>query len=582
MMSLDNIDSEIRRKASNNAFVLLALLPKVKFPDVKDRELNRTLRDRVLHKCLRIVLRPLCIISKNGKEMIDPRGQLRMCYTVLSMYLVDLMEALSLVGVTSRRSPVTTAKSHQLGDSFRHKRRWLRATKKVINQVASHFDPVLEIKEFSKKAAEKGLTGVVNLFWDDWNHCEPSVAYTFDILHSGHKFWADHMLQWCIRAIGPAEIDARFAALPQQIGLRHFSKGVVGLKKTGGRDHRDMQRFILSVIDGAVPTRFAGLIRAHLDYFYIAQCAEVSEDDMIEILDLLQEFHAKKDVVHTKGFRITEGFSIPKLELQHHIVPTIMATGNLLGSSTDTPERAHIDFVKGPYRMTNHKDYYPQMTSRLDMVERIRHFDLATGLHDLEERCDQPDQDSTDLRTIENLCGPKREDYTDYFAVLRGLENFGRQTSYKQTRTFSTHSFTVIHLNRDASISSISIDEASQKFGLRDLRSAMNDYYHYLSNPNEDASRGPALRRTARSSSQATTLPFENIRIWYTIKVQTKSLTEPGKTSRPRTLCAEPKSTESGWPYGRYDCALFINDLEAPFKGKANLRGGVLTFQCSC
>jgi hypothetical protein len=586
-MSLDNIDSRVRKKSSTHSFCLLALLPKVSFPEVKDKKLNRTLRDRVLHECLRIILEPIRIISHTGEVMEDPLGQLRMCYTVLSMYIVDLLEAIRLRGVTSLRSPVTTAKSSQLGDSFRHKRRWLSRTKKTIDDLKRHYDPVTEIREFAKEAAKRGLTGVINLFWDGWQHCEPSVALTFDVLHSGHKYWADHMFQWCIRALGRSELDMRYSVLPHRIGYRHFSKGVTVLKKTGGRDFRDMQRFIMPVIDGGVPSQFSKLIRIHLDYFYIAQCVEVSEDDLAEILDLIQEFHANKDIVHAKGYRTTKGFKIPKLELQHHIVPTIMATGNLLGSSTDTTEHGHIEFVKGPYRMTNHRDFYPQMTDRLDKLERLRHFDLTTALHSLEmdheHTSNQNDFGSgqTDrldcLKTVENLQGPKREDHTDYFAVIRGLETLGLPARHARSRTFSFQPFTAIHLNRDPDISSISVEVASRTFELPDLHDAIKEYYYRLSLPSQDPD-GPILQRVSRANSATgTELPFEHISVWFNVKVQTKSLAEPGRVNRQQTLCAEPKSVGNKWPFGRHDCALFINNLEKEFTGKANLQGGNLS-----
>lgn len=577
-MSLDNIDSDFRIKSSTHAFTILALLPKVKFPEVKDKKWNRTLRDRVLHACLRIVLEPLRVISEHGKQMTDAKGQLRMCYTILSMYQVDLPEATRLAGVTSRRSPVTIAKSTQLGDAFRHRRRWFRRTKSTIEELSLQYDPVAEMKKFSKAAAKRGLTGVVDLFWDGWKHCEPSVALTFDLLHSGHKYWKDHLFVWCAKAVGNSEIDKRYASLPQRIGYRHFNKGVTSLKKTGGRDHRDMQRYIMPVIDGAVPEQFAQLIHSHLDYFYISQCTELSEDDLSEIQDLLKEFHRLKDIVHAKNYRKTKGFTIPKLELQHNIVPTIMATGNLKGSSTDTTERTHIEFVKITYRLTNHRDVFPQMTDRLDLVERLRHFDLATALSlATEEEPTDGVPNTSDSheapKTIESLRGPKREDHTDYFAILRGLDRLHAvEKSRVRTRTFSVHPFTAIHLNRDPDISSISLSGASTQFGLEDLESALEDYYYEKENSNGNRHDRPVLQRRATSNTRrVSNVPFNRIRVWYNIKVQTMSLTEPGNTSRPQTICAEPKSA-GRWPFGRHDCALFINDMEETFNGKANLQ----------
>lgn len=84
-------------------------------------------------------------------------------------------------------------------------------------------------------------------------------------------------------------------------------------------------------------------------------------------------------------------------------------------------------------------------------------------------------------------------------------------------------------------------------------------------------------------------MPFERINVWYTIKVQTKSLVEPGRVTKPTTMCAEPpgskmeQSTGAStvtrvWDLGRADCALFINDITSEFAGKANLKGRFSSF----
>jgi hypothetical protein len=76
LLSLDNIHSLAHRNSSNHAWLLIALLPILKFPEDLHPDIVRTLRDRVLHKCLRIILDPLCKMSKSGQLMSDPHGRL--------------------------------------------------------------------------------------------------------------------------------------------------------------------------------------------------------------------------------------------------------------------------------------------------------------------------------------------------------------------------------------------------------------------------------------------------------------------------------------------------------------------------
>jgi hypothetical protein len=53
---------------------------------------------------------------------------------------------------------------------------------------------------------------------------------------------------------------------------------------------------------------------------------------------------------------------IPKLHvLRYHVVSSIRLYGSMNGMSTETYETLHKSNVKNPYRMTNKKNYVPQM-----------------------------------------------------------------------------------------------------------------------------------------------------------------------------------------------------------------------------
>lgn len=51
--------------------------------------------------------------------------------------------------------------------------------------------------------------------------------------------------------LGPSEIDFRFTVLQPHISYRQFKVGISTLKQVTGREHRDMERFIVGIIDGA-------------------------------------------------------------------------------------------------------------------------------------------------------------------------------------------------------------------------------------------------------------------------------------------------------------------------------------------
>src|SRR5436853_7417404 len=53
---------------------------------------------------------------------------------------------------------------------------------------------------------------------------------------------------------------------------------------------------------------------------------------------------------------------IPKLHvLRYHVIPSIQLYGSMNGMSTETYETLHKTNVKNPYRMTNKRNYVPQI-----------------------------------------------------------------------------------------------------------------------------------------------------------------------------------------------------------------------------
>jgi len=117
LISAAALDLDYRMKASNHAFLLLALLPIPAFtnPKVKIRGI---LENQLIHSCLDFILLPLKKAAEIGIMMQDPLGWRCYCFTPLAAYIVDTPEAAMLAGVTGKTSPVTMASYKQFGDPF--------------------------------------------------------------------------------------------------------------------------------------------------------------------------------------------------------------------------------------------------------------------------------------------------------------------------------------------------------------------------------------------------------------------------------------------------------------------------------
>ena len=75
LLSLTNLKMSTHLKLSLNSFMLMALLPVPKFTH-KNRCLRSLLEDRLIHKCLDIVLEPVKKAAEHGTMVPDPNGHI--------------------------------------------------------------------------------------------------------------------------------------------------------------------------------------------------------------------------------------------------------------------------------------------------------------------------------------------------------------------------------------------------------------------------------------------------------------------------------------------------------------------------
>ncbi|KAJ7665341.1 hypothetical protein DFH06DRAFT_1323734 [Mycena polygramma] len=599
LLSTALIDAWFRMKASFHAFLLLMLIPIVKFRE-SDAEVKGVLKSRMFHAMMDFVLKPLKVAALVGKMMADPVGNLRMFHTVIAAYIVDTPEACMIAIVASKTSPVTTANNQQLGDNFRHPVRTRAHTMEKLHEIEGPkpeglgLDPWNDLLAYIKAAKDRGLNGVHRPFWQDWFLAEPSVFLTPEILHHWCRFSWDHIVKWAMNAVGKAEIDFRFALLRWHTGMRKFVGGISKAKQVTGKEQRDILRYLLTVIAGAVPTGFATAIQSLVTFFYRGQAPAINEIMLTRMDASLKAFHDNKEHITDAGARqgakgnaIETWHGIPKLEFLQSVVPSIRATGVPLHWSADVTEHAHIELVKEPARHSNNHGYESQIVRHLDRRDKIRFFQLATAMHSARVDMGDPgrlplaydDVDADDdavcnARTFINsgsdlvehigpVAGPR--DITNYFAHSLALSK--QPNALQPFRCFtSADGSTAFCLNRDPTPGRrLSVEEVVTLFALPDLPAAIKTFIH-RAQPDD----GPMMIGGKRPNAASDVRLGFKLQVWDGVALQSKAYHDPKKLLDPQTINCSPPDKE--WLYGRGDPVLVNTDPQHCWP-KSKLKG---------
>jgi Plavaka transposase len=583
LISLANLFMDFRMKGSNHAFLLLALLPVPKFIH-KDRPIRGVLESRMIHECLDFILQPLKKAAEVGIMMSDPAGSLRHVFTPLAAYMVDVQEALLLAAVAGKTSHLTMATYKQFGDPFRHEPRTASTSLAQLHALEETLNP-WDLVSYVKAAKKRRLNGVHRPFYRDWPLSDPSKFLTPEPLHHWHKMFWDHDAKWCICILGGAEIDFRFSILHPHTGFRQFHEGISKLKQVTGREHRDIQRYIVPVIADAVPKDFLISIRSLMDFRYLAQAPQISGQTCTEIDLALKGFHDHKSTIISsgartgKGGKVIDNWYIPKLELLQSVTSSIRESGAAIQWTADTTERYHITEIKDPSDHSNNQAYEAQICRHLDRRERCRQFDIATAIceanADMPHLGDVDDDDSLSedsghepegrtshpvtttagllpsLRTVAPVSGTIRR-CVDYFELAGALQRGFYPRAPLPFRTV-VDGETALHLTRDPTMKTMTIGDIMNKFNLPDLCGALADFLDRVNNGQPLKIGG---RRAADTNSP---LPFDHLQVWTKVQLQNRSYHTPHHILPPQTINALPRPSEA-WTSGRCDVVLINID----------------------
>ncbi|KAH9066073.1 hypothetical protein EDB83DRAFT_2506343 [Lactarius deliciosus] len=551
-LTLANIVSEVRMKASSHTWMCFSFLPIVKF-DVHS-SFQSILSAHLWHACMDKAFVQCKDAAVTGYHMADPCGRSRLSFPLLATWIADLLEQHLISAMAKSTSPlsccernISCAITNQFSDAFPHPPRHGQETIKLIQDLTSCVDPWM-LDVFQDKAKELSLSGIHLPFWRDWYMADPYHFLVPEILHTCHKFFYDHPLQWCINAIGVLEFDSHFKSLHPCVGFRHFGNGVTHVKQMTGHKHRDIQRSIVAVIAGTVPPRFLCAICALVDFIYQVQSPLLTESAIVKFVDALQKFYDKKEAIIAAGAHMgskgpIEHFNIPKLEILHHFACSTKMMGVPIQWTADVTERLHITEVKHPFRATNHRNFEEQCTRILDWLERVHLFDLICSFlangnlkHENLAAAEAVLAVEQDLDTAHSLTATAHEMI---------ITSRCPTANYFLNGFVSSDSLTTFHLNKTPDIASISISDTANLYALQDFWPALGNFTCGLSHQQ---------RRGCRISRGHPDVRFDHIRVWFRFKIQLRSTHDQHVVVPAQTVQALPLSKKH--PQGLCDAVL--------------------------
>ena len=376
-MTCGNIKKALRTKLSGHCWMMIAQIPVAKFEQSKHQGL---LTNRLLHKCLDIVLKNLKKCASAAELMVDPSGGFRRVRTFLAAYIADLPEQQSIACVTTNYAPSSLAGPSELGNECPSKIRTSTCTLKTIEEINEKLRQANaqgDLTKTRKVAKDYGLNGVDKPFWRDWLHADPPYFLAPDALHQWHKFFMDHPLEWAKVWLGNEEFDRRLSVLQPRIGFRHFRNGFTRFRQHTGKEAKDLERVFLPVIAGHenVTDGILTAMRSLMHFIFLGSYESHSDITLKYLEDALKKFHIHKHHVAASGVRSgihkSNSFNIAKLELMQHVSRLIRQLGSVPQFSSEQTERLHKDMPKLSFKGTNQVNYSGQMCRFLDRQERI-------------------------------------------------------------------------------------------------------------------------------------------------------------------------------------------------------------------
>ncbi|KAN0136583.1 hypothetical protein V8E53_005630 [Lactarius tabidus] len=328
-LSIGNIPKDLCWKTSQHAQMLLGYIPTTKLEHIGNKAAQCCALANLFHTCMHKILVPIESYGKTGIAMVTGQSLIACTYNQqCPKCMVPRDELKSNATIFPLHDFKTATSVFALSDG----------------------NPMT----FHTACRTASLKPTYHPFWQHLLFTDIFLSITPDILHQIHQGIAKHLIGW-LKKIRSEEIDACCRCLPPNHNARHFHKGIMGLSRPTGQEHKDICHILLGVavdlhLPGNQTARLNRAVRALLDFIYLSQYPVHTLQSLNALDTALCRFHESKDVF---------------TELQ-----ALKHDFNLLKLHSLQSERLHID-TKKAFQATNFKNKFEQMTTWLQHREAM-------------------------------------------------------------------------------------------------------------------------------------------------------------------------------------------------------------------
>ena len=416
------------------AVLLLALLPvPPKFSkSTKADQYQRQVNADTLQDVFEFIFAPLQHAALDGVPIDCADGKVRRCFPILSAWVADHMENVTLHGLKSNACPTCEVPAEELGTNIKNYRArdYARYERYEYNRF-----PGSNSDGAHAKFRGLGINLGQNVFRGLHRVSVPDL-HTPDMLHTVYLGLFKHMMDWIqafLKKHGRLQaFDDVWKALPPYPGFLVPKKAYREVAQWQGKEMRNLGRCILGVLAVAlrqpqssqvIPFKHAlGCVRALVDFSMMAQYRSHTSDTIAYMEDYLDQFHKMKGIflefrvtkrtlakvdeqrreirhqrtqmsqamAPSKRRRIREGdreeederrmdlihseshFNFIKIHLLRHFSDHIRQFGNIPMYSTEFGELAHKEQIKDGWRRSNKNDAARQIVHSYERQHSIR------------------------------------------------------------------------------------------------------------------------------------------------------------------------------------------------------------------